>query len=186
MAGRKPNTYWVCLHGEQFDLVYLCAETGVPVETVFSRWDKLGRVYDITPHEEILSTWSRSHREATWFTLEGILTNPTEASKATGISVPVIKRIIKVKGRCLLMADLGSSRKRKDRLQTGAKRRAKTQPIAPAKQEPCRNVSFEDKAPGWAERKYFADAGKNGFAKVERDAFVGFDSKRNSVYSGSR
>ena len=182
MAGRKPNTYWVCLHGEQFDLVYLCAETGVPVETVFSRWDKLGRVYDITPHEEILSTWSRSHREATWFTLDGVLTTATETARRTGIKAHTIKRVIEAKGRCLSSDDIGCAKRR-----SSSKKNGTTQHATLPQGTPSRHKTIhEDKTAGWAERKYFADAGKNGFAKVERDSFSGTDSKGNSVYSGSK
>lgn len=44
----------------------------------------------------------------------------------------------------------------------------------------------EDRSPGWLERREFPDSGKNGFSKCPVDAFSGYDSKGNAVYSGSR
>lgn len=177
----------VCYFGEQWDGQELADFAEIKFITFFRRWERAGKPFDITLIGGLLSPkWVCPRAASILIKHDGYCEELPllRAAEMYGVSENCIRDRIKKYGTTLTTDKLQVD---KQRQASGAKSKGKcsrvrfdSEPRRPAKSEVVTSSA------GWAELKYFPNAGQYGFCKAPIDNFSGTSSSGFPVYTGKQ
>lgn len=144
----------VCYFGEMVDLWDLATDAGLENKTVLKRWRLVGRPADITLVSELFRPSQKANPPT--FDVDGVRMTIKAAAEKFGVSQNTIRSKIAKYGTCVKAGQLRVN-----------KNMQKHKKGAWPEGRPAQKVA-NDKAIGWAERKYFPDAGECGFTKIDK------------------
>lgn len=160
MTRKRDQTY---LDGEITSYLDLQEKFNISSTTVARFIKKHGRLLSSS-----MFTKNRATRKRYQLYLDGELTCCLELQKRFKIPASTVEKLVNDHGRWLLTSMFAKKKAKKDA------------------QVVVKHIHWEDRSPGWLERREFPQAGANGFSKFPVDSFSGYDSKGNAVYTGSR
>lgn len=163
----KPRTQ-VCYFGERICIYELCEMAKVDVKTFLRRWRDAGKPDDITLLGHLLAPSRKSH-PFTFVVVDG--DNEAEMTIAKAIKVFMtsdytIRRRIEKYGTRIPIEKMRVNIHMRDKCRAG--NRSRTTQEWDGMNGNKRPVAFDQNKPGWAEQKYFPNAGANGFPKAEK------------------